>query len=62
MKLERSIAAARQIEKGEVITEKDIHLLSPGDGFKWLDKGLVIGKKAKKQIPVNEIIYSNLIN
>ena len=62
LKLERSIATTRQIEAGEEITEKDIHLLSPGDGFKWLQKDLVIGKKAKKQIPANEIIYPNLIN
>lgn len=62
LKLERSIASMRQIEAGEVITEKDIHLLSPGDGFKWLEKDMVIGKKAARQIPANEIIYPNLIN
>ena len=62
LKLERSIASARLIEPGETITEKDIHLLSPGDGFKWLEKDLVVGKKAKSRIPANEIIYPNLIN
>jgi sialic acid synthase len=62
MKLERSIASTRLIEPGEVITEKDIHLLSPGDGFKWLQKDLVIGKKAKMPIPANEIIYPNLLH
>jgi 3-deoxy-D-glycero-D-galacto-nononate 9-phosphate synthase len=62
LKLERSIASARQIEAGEVIREGDIHLLSPGDGFKWLQKDLVVGKKAKTKIPPNEIIYPNLIN
>jgi sialic acid synthase len=36
-------------------------LLSPGDGFKWLERDLVIGKRAKSQIPANEIIYPNLI-
>jgi sialic acid synthase SpsE len=62
LKLERSIASTRPIEAGEVITEKDIHLLSPGDGFKWLEKDLVVGRKAKSRIPANEIIYPNLIN
>lgn len=61
-KLERSIASNRLINVGEYITENDIHLLSPGDGFKWRDKNLVIGKKAIQPIPANEIIYSNLID
>jgi len=61
-KLERSIASTRLIEEGEVITEKDIHLLSPGDGFKWLEKDRVVGKRATSRIPANEIIYANLIH
>jgi len=61
LKLERSIASLRPIEAGEVIGESDIHLLSPGDGFKWLEKSQVVGKKAKTRIPSNEIIYPNLI-
>jgi len=61
IKLERSIASARTIEEGEVILENDIHMLSPGDGFKWLQKELVVGKKARKRIPANEIIYPNYI-
>jgi sialic acid synthase len=62
LKLERSIASARLIEEGEVITDKDIHLLSPGDGFKWQEKDRVVGKKARSRILPNEIIYENLIN
>ena len=61
-KLERSIASKRQIKAGEVITEDDIHMLSPGDGFKWADRNLVIGKTAKKDIPANEIIYKDFFN
>ena len=59
IKLERSIASKRVIKYGEVIKESDIHLLSPGDGIKWVDKGLMIGKKATKEIPANEIIYKD---
>lgn len=61
VKLERSLASNRQINKGDIITENDIHMLSPGDGFKWSDRNLVIGKKATADIPKNEIIYQNLI-
>lgn len=61
-KLERSIASIRNIKKGERITEADIHLLSPGDGFKWNEKEMVIGKIAKHDIPKDEIIYKNIIS
>lgn len=61
IKLERSIASKREIKAGEVITEDDIHLLSPGDGFKWADKSQIIGKKAAVSIPRNEIIYLKLL-
>jgi sialic acid synthase len=61
IKLERSIASLREIKKGETITLDMIHLLSPGDGFKWVEKEEVIGKKAKADIPADEIIYPNMI-
>lgn len=61
IKLERSIASKRKLEKGHTIVESDIHMLSPGDGFKWTEKGKVLGKICKNEIPANEIIYSNLI-
>lgn len=60
-KLERSIASLVPIKKGEIITEDKIHMLSPGDGFKWAEKDKIIGQKAKVDIPINEIIYSQLI-
>lgn len=61
-KLERSIAANKLIKKGDVISEHDIHMLSPGDGFKWNQKESVIGKVASQDIPKDEIIYKNLIH
>lgn len=60
-KLERSIASNRPIKKGEFITEADVHMLSPGDGFKWAEKDKVIGKVAIADIEKDEIIYPNLI-
>jgi sialic acid synthase len=61
VKLERSIATLRPIMAGEMINQSDLHLLSPGDGFKWADKDLIIGKKALTNIPANEIIYPQMI-
>jgi sialic acid synthase SpsE len=62
VKLERSIATKRHIKKGEVITEADIHMLSPGDGFKWAENDQVIGKVAQVDISVNEVIYATMIS
>ena len=56
-KLERSIATNKDIMQGEMITQNDILMLSPGDGFKWSQRDLVIGKKAKCNILKNEVIY-----
>lgn len=61
IKLERSIAAKRDIKADEIIVEEDIHMLSPGDGFKWAEKNSVVGRIAIADIPRNEIIYPNLI-
>lgn len=61
VKLERSIATKKPIKAGETIGEDDIHLLSPGNGFRWEEKEKVIGKKAKADIPEDEIIYPDLI-
>ena len=44
-KLERSIASNKDLDKGHVITIQDLHLLSPGDGFKWSERNKIIGKK-----------------
>lgn len=61
IKLERSIATRRRMEPGEIITEADLHMLSPGDGFKWSERDQIIGKKIKEAIDVNEVIYANQV-
>lgn len=60
-KLERSIATNRLIMAGEIIGVEDIHLLSPGDGFKWSQRDEVIGRRASIDIDRNEIIYPSSI-
>ncbi|MDF9830649.1 N-acetylneuraminate synthase family protein [Parabacteroides sp. PF5-6] len=61
IKLERSIATKRQMNPGEIIKLEDLHMLSPGDGFKWSEREHIIGRKVKEVIEANEIIYSKSI-
>lgn len=61
VKLERSIATTKTLYPGDVITESDLHLLSPGDGFKWADRSLMVGSTVVKEIPRNEIIYPDAL-
>lgn len=61
VKLERSIASVRAIASGEIIAEKDLHMLSPGNGLKWADRGQIVGKKALVDIPANEVIYPEML-
>jgi sialic acid synthase SpsE len=62
VKLERSIATKRELKAGEVIAESDLHMLSPGDGYKWADVQLLIGKKVNVDIPADEIIYPSMLS
>lgn len=61
VKLERSIATRKDLHIGDVITEDDLHMLSPGDGFKWSQVNEVIGKTVQVEIPANEVIYPDMI-
>jgi sialic acid synthase len=55
-KLERSLATRRAMHKGERITEQDIHLLSPGTGFRWSERSKVIGRTLQEDLDADEII------
>jgi sialic acid synthase len=57
VKLERSVASLKELKEGHVLTEDDIHLLSPGDGVKWQERWQLIGKRLTKAIQKDEIIY-----
>lgn len=61
VKLERSIATKLDMKAGEIITEDKIHMLSPGDGYKWAQKKMVIGKSLKEDVPADEVIYESHI-
>ena len=62
VKLERSIASNKDLEVGHIITEDDIHMLSPGDGFKWSERTQLIGKTLKTAGPKNEITYPKYLD
>ena len=61
-KLERSIASKKELFAGSTIQESDLHLLSPGDGIKWADKSLLIGKQLAQDLPQNEIIFPHHVS
>lgn len=61
VKLERSIATRKYLHIGDVIAESDLHMLSPGDGYKWSQVNEVIGKTVQVEIPANEVIYPDMI-
>jgi sialic acid synthase len=60
-KLERSLATNKDLKAGDVIQIEDIHLLSPGDGYKWVQKDEVVGKQLTENISKDEIIYPNML-
>lgn len=57
VKLERSVASKTDLKKGHLLTEDDLHLLSPGDGIRWADRHAMLGKRLTQDVPANEIIY-----
>lgn len=61
-KLERSIATNKDLSEGHLIKHSDLHLLSPGNGFKWSEIDQVVGKKILVDLPKDEIIYEKFIN
>lgn len=61
VKLERSIATLHDMKMGDVIKADDLHMLSPGDGYKWSQLNEVVGKKLLIDIPKNEVIYPQMI-
>ena len=56
IKLERSLAFNKNLIKGDIIKEEDLHMISPGDGYKWEDKKLFIGKELKNNVESNTLL------
>jgi sialic acid synthase SpsE len=58
IKLERSVAAKVDIEEGAVVREEDLHLLSPGSGLRWSQRGLVVGGRALRRLLAGELVQA----
>lgn len=56
IKLERSLAFNRDMKKGETIQKTDLHMISPGDGYKWHERLQFIGKSILKDTPKNTLL------
>ncbi len=61
IKLERSVASKKLIKKGEILSIDSLHLLSPGDGFKWSQLNELLGRRLNRDIGENEIIYPHFL-
>jgi sialic acid synthase SpsE len=57
----RSLAAKRNIKEGETIVEEDLTTLRPATGIPPYEIESVIGKKTRKAIDKNEILYYNAL-
>jgi len=55
-KLERSLAVNKDIPIGRQITESDLHMISPGDGLRWDDRDVVVGKTLVNGLKQNQLI------
>jgi sialic acid synthase SpsE len=55
-KLRRSLVSARSIARGIMVTEDMLCLKSPGTGLAWRERGAIVGKKARRDIPADEVL------
>lgn len=56
VKLGRSLVTARPLAAGEVITEADVCLKSPGHGIHWPDRAAILGKVCRRALPADVTI------
>lgn len=59
-KLERSLAIKDSLKVGETIKQENLHMISPGNGYKWKDRDKFIGKIVNRNIGSNTIIEDGL--
>jgi len=60
-KLERSLAFNKSLNEGDIIREQDLHMISPGDGYKWGDRNLFVGNKLKLNVEYNTLLNEKYI-
>jgi sialic acid synthase len=58
-KLARSLALQIPIAKGETLRESYLCMRSPGTGLSWDDRNNLLGKKAKRDLSANSLVYGD---
>ena len=56
-KLTRSLASKSNIQKGTILTIDMLQMLSPGNGLRWQDASLIVGKRSLNDIAKNSLVY-----
>ncbi len=59
-KLRRSLAVNVDLEQGDILTEENLTMLSPGTGLRWHDRNSIIGKKAKQKISQSTLVDASM--
>ena len=59
-KLERSLATNKDLNVGDSLRLEDLHMISPGSGYKWNDKDIFLNKMLNRPVPKNTLIKDGL--
>jgi len=59
-KLERSLATNKDLNVGDSLRLEDLHMISPGSGYKWKDKDTFLNKMFNRPVPKNTLISDGL--
>ena len=59
-KLERSLAIKNQLKVGDSLSEEDLCMISPGDGYKWNDRDKFINKMVNRPVKPNTLVKDGL--
>ena len=59
-KLERSLAFKENLYAGQIVKEEHLHMISPGNGYKWNDRDKFIGQRTIDQISKNTLVEDGL--
>jgi len=60
VKLERSLALNKDLNVGDTIKLEDLHMISPGNGYKWKDRDKFIGQLINRPVVKNTLITDGL--
>jgi len=59
-KLERSLALNVDLNVGDTIKQEHLHMISPGNGYKWQDRNEFIGRMINRNVLKNTLLTDGL--